>query len=133
MDGLIGSTMLRASIQFSSVGSEKGYYVDIDAVYTTRTYGGLLEGLPTQAMNQRLIEDAKKTLTKIWGQRSFCVVPYEADRAPPSQLAGSSALAYLLKSGEVYERLPPYWTALWLSSDAMRRRASGGSCSMIAA
>lgn len=59
--------------------------VDLDAIHITKTYGGSLEGTPSKAF---MIDVAKKTLTKMWGNRPTHMVIPEGDKLPAYQYCG---------------------------------------------
>jgi len=109
--------------------------ITIDSFYVTRTYGGMLEGLPTRDLNTSLIESAKK-IEKLWGQRKIHVVtpatrpvaPYGGDVADPRsrQLIESAAAHY--KNPEI---LPKWQCFAWLDSTALAEESHGSQVVLI--
>lgn len=47
----------------------------LDTLHQTRTYAGLLEGVPTQEMNQRLLQDAIRTATVMFKPAPPFLIP----------------------------------------------------------
>ena len=52
-----------------------GLRVILEALHVTRTYGGLLEGLPTQRMNNEILATLPSRMTPLWGKRKTHIVP----------------------------------------------------------
>lgn len=48
--------------------------VRISGIRMSRPYGGMLEGVPTKKQNERIIEEAKTSFHKMWGDRKVHVV-----------------------------------------------------------
>jgi hypothetical protein len=72
----------------------------VEARYTTRTYGGCLEGAAPKALIiKRMIDD----ITKMWGKRAMLVREPEGDG----------------------EQLPPWVHAVWLNGSGMSPDADG--------
>lgn len=56
-----------------------GRVVSLTALHVERTYAGLMEGSPDANYNDRLIEQERRRMTPIWGER-----PTEPLRVPRS-------------------------------------------------
>ncbi|QEH35372.1 hypothetical protein OJF2_39240 [Aquisphaera giovannonii] len=60
-----------------------GRRVTLDAFDYARTYSGLLEGLPTPAINARIIEHALSERDGTWGRRRTHLIPPAVDDSDP--------------------------------------------------
>src|SRR5262245_20241886 len=69
-----------------------GRQVSLDAFDYSRTYGGLLEGLPNAEMNRRIIERAQAEREGSWGPRKTHLIPPVVDARDPKHPAFSPAL-----------------------------------------
>jgi hypothetical protein len=50
---------------------DAGRHITIDAIYSSRTYAGVLEGVPSEALNAKIVERARKSVASLWGHRAL--------------------------------------------------------------
>jgi hypothetical protein len=62
----------RYDIQMAS-----GRSISLAALNQSRTYEGLLEGVPTDKMNKRHVDSALKKAHELWKQRPYLIPPVE--------------------------------------------------------
>jgi hypothetical protein len=56
---------------------KSGREIQLITIYQWSTYSGLLEGLPTQEMNQRIIKGAVAKSREWWSMKPYLVAPTE--------------------------------------------------------
>ena len=54
-----------------------GEIIHLEEIIQSKTYAGLLEGLPTKKMNKRLISGAEDKTRKLWGHKPELIKPIE--------------------------------------------------------
>lgn len=102
-----------------------GRTVKIDSYYTTGTYAGMLEGLPTPETNASLIEQARRDLAKLWGKRSAVHVVRD-DATPVTPKPGLSSDAIMRYPGAAKLGARMCWA--WLTSyEPVRDKDACGS------
>lgn len=100
--------------------------ITIDSFYVTRTYGGMLEGIPTSDLNTTLIESAKKKIAKLWGERKVHVLTPTVKPMPRPQ--GYPEVAF--RHGEP-EMLPKFQCHAWLDSTALTKEGHGSQIVLV--
>jgi hypothetical protein len=75
-----------------------GRKVSVESAHIQETYGGLLEGYPTEELNLETLENAKSMMRGCWGPRPTHIIP----------------ATLLLEHGA--EFLPPWLCMVWLTS-----------------
>ncbi len=90
-----------------------GHAVDVDAIYASETYGGMLEGLPTAELNERLATTrVQETVAKLWGDgRHVHVIPPKV-----AYLRVERGMALASREPTANPKLPPVRVVAWLSS-----------------
>jgi len=83
-----------------------GRRVRLDSLYITRTYAGLLEGVPDDQYNLRQIERAARALIPVWGERATYVIPPQ--------------IRAVTEVGRTYNRLPELIYCAWLTSEPIK-------------
>ena len=107
-----------------------GRAVTIDSFYVTRTYGGVLEGLPTCDLNTTLIESAKKKLVKLWGDgRKIHVLSPTLKSVP--QPPGPDFGGFYRSGRSEPEMLPKFQCSAWLDSASISKKANGSHVFLI--
>lgn len=102
-----------------------GTSVRVSGVRMGTPYGGMLEGLPTKAQNDKIIERAKTSFTKDWGTRQVHLVGPK--RSEP-KIMGHDSVPDRLK--DLYpdpERLPDCLFQVWLDSWTTYDKADDGT------
>ena len=89
-----------------------GRQVEIDGYSVSRTYGGMLEGLPTRDGNEAVIRHAQRDLGKLWGKRKVHVVQPKVTPITPGPGLRADAIARYPNA----ERLPEFMCMAWASS-----------------
>lgn len=93
---------------------EDGTKVRINGLQLSLPYSGMMEGLPTRAMNEKIIEKSQTSFEKQWGKRKTHVV--NPPRSEP-QVFGYATLPE--KYHKIYknpEKIPDCMFQIWLSS-----------------
>ena len=103
-----------------------GRSITIDSFYVTRTYGGMLEGLPTSDINTHLVESAKKKIAKLWGDRQTHVVKPTIKPFPMPEVPAD----FIRRHGDP-EMLPKFQCHAWLDSDALTKEGHGSGVVLI--
>ncbi|NUM35668.1 MAG: hypothetical protein HUU50_14065 [Candidatus Brocadiae bacterium] len=64
----------------------------------TRTYGGLIEGMPNEKLNNKIIECAMIRMQLIWGKRKTHLIPPKIDTSDPKHpsLPSTQLTAYIV-------------------------------------
>ena len=104
--------------------------VTIDSFYVTRTYGGLLQGMPTRDLNTTLIESAKKKLEKLWGtgRKIHVLNPTVKPVQPPP---GPDIGGFYRPGASEPEMLPKFQCHAWLDSASISKEADGSHVFLI--
>jgi hypothetical protein len=72
--------------------------IRVDSFYMDRTYGGMLEGRPDAALNERLVAGSTELVERLWGKgRPVHVIPPASDYRDPEHplLPGHRCVAWL--------------------------------------
>jgi len=95
-----------------------GTKVQVDGLRMSRVYAGMMEGIPTKEQNDSIIEKAKTSFHKLWGERKAHVVdPVTTVPKIMGLLAGHGEIPDNIK--KMYpdpQALPDYMYQVWLSS-----------------
>lgn len=89
-----------------------GRDVELDSYYTTGTYSGMLEGLPTRDGNESRIRHARRDMEKLWGKRKVHVVPPVVTPIEPQP--GGLRAATIARYPNA-EKLPPFMCWAWVN------------------
>lgn len=102
-----------------------GTRVRVEGVIMGRPYGGMLEGIPTREQNTKILESAKKSFAKRWGQRTTHLID-PPRRAP--KVAGYDSLPDRIKNHyKDPECLPEVQVSVWLSCFTPKNKENDGS------
>ena len=87
-----------------------GRNVTVDAIYSHRTYSGILAGHPNQSTNYQLMHRAFNRMEPLWGSRKTYMIPPEIDQTDAAR-----------------PRLPPIEITVWLTCNDPIQPTSDGS------
>jgi hypothetical protein len=62
-----------------------GWSVAVEALYYQRTYLSVLDGVPDQRFNEGILEEVRKEMRPLWGERRVHVIPPAIEETTPGK------------------------------------------------